>query len=299
MSRRIPPYLLGETLEFRTGSRYNTCMVNKLPTSVRADALHMLVEGSSMSSVSRVLGIDINTIVKLLRDAGDACIEFHDRTVRDVHARYVQVDEMWSYIYARNENLEYITRPHDYAGTVWTWTAIDTDTKLVISWMVGGRGMLYARSLMTDLYGRVANRIQLSTDGYRVYPDAVDQAFGGEVDYVQRIRGAEVVGNPNMNEINGAYVERQNLTMRMSLKRLSRSTNAFSKTFENHRYALALYFVHYNFCRPHKSLGTTPAVKAGLAEFSYEPRWIVELINERTPSPRRGPYRKRQLTTVA
>ena len=244
-----------------------------------------------MSSVSRVLGIDINTVSKLLIDAGEACIAYHDRTVRNVRARYVQVDESWSYCYAKEANLEDVRGVIDYAGNVWTWIAIDTDTKLVISWLAGGRGTEYAVSLMRDLEGRVCNRIQLSTDGYQAYPYAVEQAFRGKVDYAQR--GGVTVGSPQAEEINGSYVERQNLTVRMSVKRFARQTNAFSKKFLNHVYALALYFVWYNFCRVHKSIDTTPAVAAGLAGYSYNTRWIVELINERIPIQKRGPYRKR------
>ena len=285
--------------------------MNRLSTEIRAQALHMLVEGSSMSSIARVIGIDINTVSKLLIDAGNACQEFHDEVVRDVQASHIQCDEMWSFCYAKERNAPYATGVIDSAGNVWTWVGIERYSKLVVSWLAGGRDTRFAYEFMFDLQSRLANRIQLSTDGYRPYLDAVDAAFGGRVDYGQlvkyyhdgttgrfgRYRTKERVtisGLPNPEEITTNHVERHNLTIRMSVKRFTRKTNAFSKKFENHGHALALYFVWYNFCRYHRTLGTTPAVASGLAEYKYDMRWIVELINERTPAPVRGPYRKRR-----
>ena len=269
--------------------------MNKLATSVRAQALHMLVEGSSMSAVSRILGINISTVSKLLADAGEACIDFHDTAVQNVQARYVQCDETWSFCYAKARNAESAQGVIDYAGDVYTWIGIEADTKLVISWLPGDRGTPFAVEFMRDLKSRLANRIQLSTDGLGAYIHAVDQAFGGDVDYLQlgRENGARV-GNPNDGEINRSYIERQNLTIRMALKRCVRQTNAFSKRFRNHNYALALYFVWYNFMRTHMSIGTTPAIAAGITDRTYNMHHLIELIDERAPAPRRGPYRKRR-----
>ena len=262
-----------------------------------------------MSSVSRVLGIDINTVSKLLIDAGNACKEFHDRVVRNVPAKYVQCDEIWSFCYAKEANAAYTTGAIDAVGDVWTWVAIERYSKLIISWLAGSRGSDYALEFMDDLRSRLASRIQLTTDGYRAYPEAVEGAFGGYVDYAQAIKVYEqdagghwqhignrkvaIVGTPNLNETSTSHVERHNLTMRMSMRRFTRSTNAFSKKLENHRHALALYYVWYNFCRKHGTLSTTPAVSAGLADRSYDIRWIVDLIDERVPIQKRGPYRKR------
>ena len=262
-----------------------------------------------MSSVSRVLGIDINTVIKLLIDAGNVCKEFHDRTVRNVPAKYVQCDEIWSFCYAKEKNVPYVVGAIDAVGDVWTWVAIERYSKLIISWLAGSRGSDYALEFMDDLRSRLVNRIQLTTDGYRAYPEAVEGAFGGYVDYAQSIklyeqdadghwqhvgnRKVEIAGVPDLNETSTSHVERHDLTMRMSMRRFTRSTNAFSKKLENHRHALALYYVWYNFCREHRTLGATPAMIAGLAEYRYDLRWIVGLIDERVPVQKRGPYRKR------
>ena len=290
--------------------------MNKLPEHRRIQALHMLVEGSSMRSVSRVMDISITTVVKLLVDAGKACMEYHDKTVNNVHARHIQCDEIWAFCYSKAKNVspEY----PDGAGDVWTWTGLDSDSKLIISWLVTpGRDSGYAIEFMDDLRSRLANRIQLSTDGHRAYLDAVEGAFGGDVDYAQLVklygpsgddgtqrryssaqcigtRKVEIVGKPNMDELSTSYVERQNLTMRMSMRRYTRLTNGFSKKLQNHIYASALYAVWYNWIRPHKSLkGKTPAMAAGLADRVYDVRWIVGLIDARAPKPNRGPYKSR------
>ena len=260
-----------------------------------------------MSSVSRVLGIDINTVIKLLIDAGEACIDFHDRTVRDVPSLNIQCDEIWSFCYAKARNAPNAEGVIDAVGDMWTWTAIDRDTKLIVAWLVSpGRDSIYALEFMDDLRSRLAYRIQLTTDGHTSYQGAVEGAFGGYVDYAQAVklydddsrfvgtRRTVIVGAPSLGDTTTSHVERHNLTMRMSMRRFTRSTNAFSKKFANHCYAQALYFVWYNFCRKHRTIGTTPAIAAGLADRSYDMRWIVEMINERTPSAKRGPYRKRQ-----
>ena len=278
--------------------------MNRLPTKTRAQALNMLVEGSSMSSVSRILGIDINTVIKLLIDAGEACLEYHDQMVRDVYARFVQCDETYSFCYSKQANVETARGIIDQAGTVWTWVGIDADTKLIVSWLAGGRTTEYALAFMRDLRSRISNNPQIATDGYRAYESVIEFVFGGDADYARTGRYSEdseiesveperMSGRPNMDEIHTNYVERHNLTMRMSVKRLARQSNAFSKRFRNHIYALALYFVWYNFVRVHSTIGTTPAVAAGLTEFPMQMSDIVELINARVPRQVRGPYRKR------
>ena len=290
-------------------------MANRLPTQTRVLALTMLVEGSSMRSVSRTLGISINTVSKLLIDAGRVCAEYHDKTVRNVRAGAVQCDEIWSFTYAKERNAARATGAWDKAGDTWTWTGIDRESKLIISWLIGGRDAVYALEFMDDLQARLAHRVQLTTDGLGVYLEAVDEAFGGLIDYAQvvklygpdpedpkgrrysppkcvRIREQAIQGTPNMDAASTSHVERHNLTMRMSMRRFTRLTNAFSKKIENHAHAVAFYFVYYNFCRPHKSLkGKTPAQAAGLARYKRDIRWIVEMIDKAAPKPKRGPYK--------
>ena len=290
--------------------------MNRLPAETRATILNMLVEGSSIRSISRVTGASKDTVSKLLVDAGKACMEFHDQAVQDVHARHIQCDEIWSFCYSKQKNAERAKNVIDVAGDVWTWTGIDSDTKLIVSWLVGGRDAEYAIEFMDDLRGRLANRVQLSTDGYGAYLDAVDGAFGGNIDYAQLIkvygqpsdedrrryspaqclsvRKREISGEPNMDEVSTSYVERHNLTMRMSMRRFTRLTNAFSKKVQNHIYSVALYTVWFNFVRPHSSLkGETPAQAAGLAAGRLTMRQLVGLINTRAPKAKRGPYKKR------
>ena len=242
-----------------------------------------------MRSISRVVGVSINTVTKLLVDAGEACREYHDKTVREVHASRVEADEIWSFCYSKQRNAPMAKGDPDYAGDVWTWTGIDRDSKLILSWAVSpGRGSEYAIEFMDDLRSRLANRVQLTTDGHKAYLEAVEGAFGGDVDYAQLVKlyGASqetVQGRYSPAVCLGAFVERHNLTTRMSLRRFPRLTNAFSKKLENHLHALALYFVFYNFCRPHKSLkGNTPAMSAGLADYPHDLAWIVDLIEQRS-----------------
>ena len=268
----------------------------------------MLVEGSSMRSISRVLGVSINTVTKLLVDAGEACREYHNRAVREVHAQRVEADEVWAFCYAKQQNAPHVMGNPEYAGDVWTWTGIDRDSKLIISWLItAGRGSDYAIEFMDDLRSRLADRVQLTTDGHRAYLEAVEGAFGGNVDYAQLVvkqygpastveeqrryspavcTGAvktPVTGNPDRASISTSIVERHNLTTRMSVRRFTRLTNAFSKKIENHQHAVALYTVWYNWCRPHKSLkGETPAMAAGLADWPYGLGWIVDLIEQRS-----------------
>ena len=288
--------------------------MNRLPVGKRIEALNMLVEGSSMRSVSRVLGISFNTVAKLLVDAGQACLEFHDEAVRGVTSRNIQCDEIWAFCYAKQRNAPAAVGL-DSVGDVWTWVGIDRDSKLVLSWLVTqSRDASAAMEFMDDLAGRLTNRVQLTTDGLNAYLEAVDTAFGGRVDYAQLVkaygpspdrpperryspsrfvaaRKVPILGEPDEDLISTSHVERHNLTMRMSMRRFTRLTNAFSKRIRNHGYSVALYMVFYNFCRIHRSLGTTPAQAAGLAEFRHDLRWVVEMMNERAPTQRRGPYR--------
>ena len=291
--------------------------MNKLTIAKRTQILNMLVEGSSMRSITRVVGVSINTVTKLLVDAGEACQEYHDVTVRDVNASRVEADELWAFCYSKEKTVAHAAAAPDGAGDVWTWTGIDRDSKLVVSWLVSpSRGSDYAIELMDDLRSRLANRVQLTTDGHRAYLEAVEGAFGGDVDYAQLVKiygptqeanqgryspatclGATktpVVGNPDHDSISTSIVERHNLTTRMSLRRFTRLTNAFSKKVENHCHAVALYSVWYNFCRIHKTLGTTPAMAAGLAEYPHGLEWTGSLIDKRTPAlGPRGPYKPR------
>lgn len=290
-------------------------MANVLPTAKRAMILSMLVEGSSMRSISRVVGCSINTVTKLLVAAGEACLDYHDETVVGLSSTRIECDEIWSFCYAKQKNSEGADKP-DFAGDVWTWTSIDADSKLMCNWFVGGRDAEFASHFMEDLAARLSNRVQLTTDGHKAYLTAVDKAFGNDIDYAQLIKmygnspsgkttrysPAECTGikkevrtgSPKKSKISTSYVERQNLTMRMSMRRFTRLTNAFSKKFDNHCHALALYFVHYNFCRKHKTLGTTPAIAAGLTDTKRDMEWVVGLIDAAAPAPKkRGPYKKK------
>ena len=264
--------------------------------------VHLLVEGSSMRSVSRVTGVSINTVTKLLVEAGRVCAEYHDRVVREVSSIRIQCDEIWAFTYAKARSVPTTVSAPPDAGDAWTWTALDPDTKLIVSWLVGGRTSADAIDFLDDLRARLEGRIQLTTDGFRAYLGAVEGAFGGNVDYAQMIkmygpteegsrrysparcvgtRMIQVTGRPDSGHVSTSLVERHNLTMRMSMRRFTRLTNAFSKKIENHRHALALYFVWYNFVRRHMSLGTTPAVRAGLDENPRSMEWIVGMVDER------------------
>jgi IS1 family transposase len=269
-----------------------------------------------MRSISRVADVSLNTVNKLLIDAGTACAGFHDRMVQKVNARKVQCDEIWSFCYAKARNVGAAKAAPDGAGDVWTWTAIDSESKLIVSWLVGGRDAGYATDFIADLKRRLANRVQLTTDGHKAYLEAVEGAFGGNVDYAMLVKlygegptgperkyspsvclgaRAEIVtGDPDVEHISTSHVERQNLTMRMSMRRFTRLTNAFSKKLENHYHALSLYFVFYNFVKMHKTLKATPALSAGITDRLWSMEDIVALIDAEAPKPGpRGPYKKR------
>ena len=273
-----------------------------------------------MRSISRIMEVSINTVAKLQSDAGQVCADYHHESVRNVSARNVQCDEIWSFNYAKARTVPRAAAAPAGAGDVWTWTAIDADSKLIVSWQVGARDGLTAYDFMQDLRDRLTHRVQLTTDGLTAYIDAVELAFGSDVDYAQLIKyygpspdgtrseqvryspsrcvGTErrtIIGWPEERLVNTSYVERHNLTMRMSMRRFSRLTNAFSKRLSKHIDALSLYFVWYNFCRKHQTLGTTPAVAAGLTEAPRSMEWVVDLVDASMPAPaRRGPYNPRR-----
>jgi len=289
--------------------------MNKLPLAKRVQILHMLCEGSSMRSISRVAGVSINTVTKLLVDAGSACQAYHDERVRGLRSERVQCDEIWSFCYAKARNVQAAKGAPEEAGDVWTWTALDADSKLIVSWLAGGRDAGYAHEFMQDVADRIDSRVQLTTDGHKPYLEAVEGAFGANVDYAQLVKlygqapegqrrysppvclGARknaVEGKPDPKHVSTSYVERQNLTMRMAMRRFTRLTNGFSKKLENHTHALALYFVWYNFCRIHKTTKVTPAMAAGVTDTLRDVEWIVSLIDEAAPQPGpRSPYKKR------
>ncbi len=270
-----------------------------------------------MRSISRVVGVSINTVTKLLVEAGEAAAAYHDETVRDVKAKRVQCDEIWSFCYAKQKNVGTAKAAPEEAGDVWTWTALDADSKLIVSYLVGGRDSSYAKEFMDDVADRLANRVQLTTDGHGAYLEAVEGAFGADVDYAQLVklygaapesakgryspaecigaRKEKKTGNPDKAHVSTSYVERQNLSMRMGMRRFTRLTNGFSKKLDNHFHMIALYFLHYNFCRIHKTLKMSPAMAAGVTDTLRDVEWIVSLIDARAPKPGpRGPYKKRE-----
>ena len=296
--------------------------MNRLPTHKRVMILNMLVEGMSMRSVSRTVGVSINTVTKMLVEAGQACAAHHDEAVRDVPARTIQCDEIWSFCYAKKKKnvAKAKAAPHG-AEDVWTWTALERDHKMILSWEVGDRSAQTAIEFMDDLRARLANCVQLTTDGHSAYLQAVEGSFGGDVDYAMLvkmyggatgsngherkyspaectgIRKRTIEGSPDMKQVSTSHVERSNLSMRMGMRRFTRLTNAFSKKLENHLHMLSLYFVHYNFVRIHGSLGVTPAMAAGITDTRHNMEWIVGLMDARAPAPNRPEaYRKRKIS---
>ncbi len=283
--------------------------MNRIDTERRAQEVRCLLEGNSINSTVRMTGVSKNTILKLLVEIGAACSEYMDAIMRDLPCQRLQADEAWAFCYAKQKNV----KPEHfeaggYAGDVWTWVAIDADTKLIPSWLIGTRDAASARTFIEDLAGRLANRVQLTTDGLKAYLTAVKGVFGKEIDYAMLVKiygesqepqkryspatciGCEshtVTGRPNPEHISTSYVERQNLTMRMSMRRFTRLTNGFSKKLENHGASVALYMMWYNFGRKHMTLGTMPAVKAGIADHIWSVEEIIGLLEAREPKSTR------------
>jgi IS1 family transposase len=277
--------------------------MNRLDTQTRAQVIAALVEGNSIRAVVRMTGAAKNTVVKLLVELGSACSEYMDSTLRDLPCKRVQCDEIWSFVGAKQANVTpELREKNPDAGDAWTWVGLDADTKLVCSWMVGHRDWVTARHFVDDLAGRMANRIQLTTDGNRLYLFAINAAFQGDVDYAVLMKlyagkvdesrstvryspaaciGAEKkpkIGNPDPKHISTSYVERQNLTMRMGMRRFTRLTNGFSKKVENHVAAIALHFMWYNFGRVHGTLKQTPAMAAGIADHVWSVDEVIGLL---------------------
>lgn len=290
--------------------------MNKLSIKARAQMLSMLCEGASMRSVSRLADVSINTVAKLLIDAGRFCSAFHDDNVRGVAAKRIQCDEIWSFTYAKQKNVKTATDAPEWAGDTWTWAGIEADTKLIVSWLVGGRDGEYAMAFMDDLRSRLANRVQLTTDGHKAYLEAVEGAFGGEVDYavLHKVYGSSpesmkgkyspaecigtqkhrIEGDPDLKHVSTSYIERNNLTMRMHNRRFTRLTNAFSKKFESHVHMVAIWAVWYNWVRIHKSLRITPAMAANLTDTVWSWETIVAKMDEVAPKAGRPKNYKKQ-----
>jgi IS1 family transposase len=279
----------------------DTPAMNKLDRKTRAQILHLLCEGQSIRAITRLTGCSKNTVAKLLVEAGHACAAYQDKTLRNLPCKRVQMDEIWSFVYAKNKNVKAAKAAPETAGDVWTWTAICADTKLIVSWLLGSRDANAATAFVHDLESRLANRIQLTSDGHRPYLEAVSDAFGDDVDYAMLIKiygtdqqaetryspavcvGAEKhpkIGNPDKKHISTSYVERSNLTMRMHMRRFTRLTNAFSKKVENHAAAIALHTMYYNFVRIHQTLKVTPAMAAGVSQKLWEVSDIVEVLEQ-------------------
>lgn len=262
-----------------------------------------------MRSTSRIVGCSINTVVKLLLDVGEVAAAFHDQFVRNLRVQRVECDEIWAFCYAKDKTLPRITGHPEWAGSIWTWTGVDPDSKLFISWYVGTRELVHAKAFMDDLGGRLSGRVQLTSDGWTNYVTSVERTFGSEVDYAQVVKNYDdedrsflekrvVQGQPDLSLISTSIVERLNLTMRMSMRRYARRTNAHSKKMQNHCAQLALYVLYYNFCRPHLSLAIpyprTPAMAVGLTDRMYDLDWILDMLDAVTPpSHRPKKYRKR------
>jgi IS1 family transposase len=277
-------------------------LMNKLTTEKRKRIINALVEGNSIRATCRMTDTAKGTVLKLLADIGRVCADYQDRAFRNLPCKRIQCDEIWQFCYAKEKNVPAEMRGTFGFGDVWTFTAICADTKLVPSWLVGKRDAGYAAEFVNDLAGRLANRVQISTDGHRMYLEAVEGAFGTEVDYAMiiklyneskakgnekkyspgeccGIRKTTITGDPDERHISTSYVERQNLTMRMSMRRFTRLSNGFSKKLENHKYAVALHFMFYNFCRIHQSIRVTPAMEAGVADHVWSIEEVVSLLD--------------------
>lgn len=276
--------------------------MNKLTTERRVAVVRCLVEGNSIRSTVRITGVAKNTVTKLLVDLGKVCSEYQDKTLRDLKCKRVQCDEIWSFVGCKEKNVPEEKRAEFGIGDVWTWTALDPDTKLMLAWWIGRRNVESAYEFMGEVMERLANRVQLTTDGHRAYLNAVRDAFQGDIDYAMLVKlygndpqgqghrsysptaciGAKkvtITGEPNVEYVSTSFVERSNLTMRMNMRRFTRLTNAFSKKLENHSCAISLHFMYYNFSRVHQTLKTTPAVAAGIADHVWTLEEIINLLD--------------------
>ncbi|MCF8496540.1 MAG: IS1 family transposase [Alphaproteobacteria bacterium] len=272
--------------------------MNKKTIAERAQILRLLTEGNSLRSTSRIAGCSINTVTKLLTEIGEACAWYQDKHLVNLPCKKVQVDEIWSFVYSKQKNVPEGMEAD--AGDVWTWVAIDSETKLVPSWRIGSRDAAIASEFIGDLASRMAGRIQLTSDGYKIYENAVENAFGADVDYAMLVKiygdtvegqkryspaacvgakKAKITGNPDLCCVSTSHVERQNLTMRMSMRRFTRLTNAFSKKVENHAHAVALHYMNYNFCRQHKTLRVSPAMAAGVSQTLWDLEDVVKMAD--------------------
>lgn len=283
-------------------ARLSTMVImNRLDNERRSQVIRCLVEGNSIRATVRMMGVAKNTIVKLLAQVGQPCLEYQDKVFRNLPCKRIQCDEIWSFCDAKDKNVPENLRGKFGYGDVWTWTALCADTKLVPCWLVGGRSAGYANRFIDDLASRLANRVQLTTDGHRVYLDAVERAFGSDVDYAMLVKlygndsekevrysPAECIGvlantrtgKPNKKHISTSFVERQNPTMRTRMRRFTRLTNGFSKKVENHQHMLALYFMYYNFVRIHQTLRVTPAMEAGVSTHVWDLLEVVNLLDQ-------------------
>lgn len=273
--------------------------MNRLDKAKQIQVVAALVEGNSIRATVRMTGVAKNTVVKLLVDLADACVDYHHRNVRNLKVRRLQCDEIWNFVGAKAKNASPEKKAEGW-GDTWTWTALDADTKLCVSYLVGGRDLGWATEFMEDCASRISNRVQITTDGHKAYLEAVESAFGADIDYaqLQKIYGAPtenhtryspakcigcdmkvVSGNPDPRHVSTSYVERQNLSMRMSIRRFTRLTNAFSKKVENHAAAVALWFMYYNFCRVHQTLRVTPAMEAGISDHVWTIAELISLLN--------------------
>jgi IS1 family transposase len=275
--------------------------MNRLDPETRARVIGCLIEGCSIRATVRMTGVAKNTVTKLLADIGCVCAGYHNRAVRGLKIRRLQADEIWCFVGAKAKNVRAEKKLEGW-GDVWTWVGIDADTKLVVSYLVGGRDGGWAKEFMEDCASRIRNRVQITTDGHRAYLDAVENAFGADIDYaqLQKIYGAPsendtryspatcigcdmkvVSGDPDPKHVSTSFVERQNLTMRMQMRRFTRLTNGFSKKVDNHRHSVALHYMHYNFCRIHQTLRCTPAMEAGITNHV----WTIEELCTLLPKP--------------
>jgi len=278
--------------------------MNRLDRKTQVQILNVLVEGGSLRAASRMADVSINTVTKLLVDVGQACAEYQEQTLRDLSCRRIQCDEIWSFCYAKEANVPQQKLGQFGYGDVWTWTAIDADTKLVPCWLVADRSAGAATEFVQDLANRLKYRVQLTTDGHRAYLTAIEDAFGADIDYAMLVKlyGSEpspkdvryspakclgthtirMAGNPDLRHVSTSHAERHNLTMRMSMRRFTRLTNGFSKKVENHAHAVALYFMHYNFARVHKTLRVTPAMEAGITNKIWSLEDMLALMDQQS-----------------